>query len=292
MKFSLKRVSPNWRPLRHLKKKLSGPYNKVMVSFRFLTIYSWRDYKIYHDLLCFLTGKDSVAELRVHGAEARFRRFHFSFPESGTQLEEIVNEVFVRRIYEGFGSRISNGDVVLDCGANIGLFALYAQSKIGPTGKIVCIEPIPETYALLIGNLQKNRSIEPQQFVPLNLALSDKVETRLFMYSEERSASATACPERFGIAKGTGDSYKKMNISCTPMDAIVFDDLKMKIDFIKLDVEGMEKEVICGGRQTIRSFKPKFVISPHFDAREIIRSLKKIRPDYKIRTTNNIIYAW
>jgi len=208
-------------------------------------------------------------------------------------LEEIVNEVFVFRIYEGFGARISDGDVVIDCGANIGLFTLYAQSKIGPAGKIICIEPIRETYELLVSNVLKNPLVTSQRIVPLNLALSDKTETRDFVYSEERSASATGCIERFSIARGTRDSYEKLTIACTSLDEIVFDNLKAtRIDFIKLDAEGMEKEIISGGRKTIRSFKPKFVISPHFDAREIIKPLREIRPDYKIVSSNNIIYAW
>jgi len=76
------------------------------------------------------------------------------------------------------------------------------------------------------------------------------------------------------------------------MDAIVFDQLRVRIDFIKLDVEGMENEVLAGGRRTIGSFKPKCAISPHFDAREVIESLRGIRPDYKIRMSNNVIYAW
>jgi FkbM family methyltransferase len=292
MKISLKLLSKNWGPLLHLKNKLSGPYNKIIGGFRFLTIYNWRDYKIYHDLICFLIGKSSVVDLQTYGNEARFRRFHFLFPKSGTQLEEIVREVFVFRIYEGFGARISNGDVVLDCGANIGLFTLYAQNKIGSAGKIICIEPVRETYELLISNVLKNPFINSQQFVPLNLALSGKTETRIFVYSEERNGSATGCIERFGIAKGTRDSYKKLDISCTSMDEIVFNDLKIRIDFIKMDAEGMEKEIICGGKETIRFFKPKLVISPHFESKEIIKPLKEIRPDYKIVSSNNIIYAW
>jgi FkbM family methyltransferase len=182
--------------------------------------------------------------------------------------------------------------VVLDCGANIGLFTLYAQSKIGSTGKIICIEPVPQTYELLVANLSRNDLLGSQRAVALNLALSDKIETRTFVYSEERSASATGCIHRFDVAKGTRGAHKELSISCTSLDEIVFDDLGTRIDFIKMDVEGMEKEVICGGRKTIRSFKPKFVISPHVDTREIFASLKEIRPDYKIVASNDIIYAW
>jgi FkbM family methyltransferase len=292
MKPSPESRSRDGDPLRRLKAKLSGPYDKAKVTFRLLTIGSWRDHHISQDLHSLLTGNNSVADLRVQGAEARFRRLDFSCPQSGTQVEEIVNEIFVHRIYEGFGARIGNGDVVLDCGANIGLFALYAQDKIGEMGKIICIEPIPETYALLVRNLQRNGLVESARFVPLNLALSDKVENRPFVYSEERSASATGCTKRFSIARGTTDSYRSMQISCAPMDAIVFDQLRVRIDFIKLDVEGMENEVLAGGRRTIGSFKPKCAISPHFDAREVIESLRGIRPDYKIRMSNNVIYAW
>ena len=139
----MKALPRNWDPLRHLKHKLARPYSKLKDGFRFLTIYSQYDNKIYHDFICILSGKKNpVGELHTHGNEARFRGLRFSFPERGTQLGEIINEVFVHRIYEGFGATISKGDVVLDCGANIGLFTLYAQQKIGSTGKIISIEPI------------------------------------------------------------------------------------------------------------------------------------------------------
>jgi FkbM family methyltransferase len=292
MKIALTSRLRNWGPLRQLKSKLSGPYNKFRDGFRFLTIFHWRDPEIFHDLICFLSGKRSVVDLQTRGNEAHFRGLHFSYPQSGTQLEEIVYEIFVCRIYEGFGATLSKGDVVLDCGANIGLFTLYAQNRIGSEGKIICIEPVPDTYDLLIHNVSMIPVIKPRQFATLNLALSDKIETRTFVYSEERGASATGCVDRFDVARGTRGSNKTLDILCTSMDEIALSNLKTRIDFMKIDVEGMEKEAIYGGRETIRLFKPKCVISPHFDSREIVRSLKEIRHDYKTVTTNNVIYAW
>jgi len=279
-------------PLPALKRIMSGPYDKVMESLRFLTIYSRHDDKIYGDLLSCWTGKKTVADLEIRGSNVTFRNLNFLFLASGTQLEEIVNEIFVHRIYEGFGARIAGGDVVLDCGANVGLFALYAGDKVGAAGKIVCIEAIPETYALLVDNLHRNGRSGAVEFVTLNRALSDRLERRVFIYSEERSGSATGCRERFDIAKGTTGTYRQIETECVPIDTIVFDNLKTKVDFIKVDVEGLEKSVLEGARRTIGSFRPRFAISPHFGAREIVRSLRGIRADYTIRVANNVVYAW
>lgn len=112
------------------------------------------------------------------------------------------------------------------------------------------------------------------------------------MYSEESNASATGCADRFDIAKGTAGLHKALEISCASMDEIVFDTLHTRIDFIKMDAEGMEEEIIRGGKETILAFRPKMTISPHMDGKALVKTLKDIRREYKTIISNNIIYAW
>lgn len=215
----------------------------------------------------------------------------FEYPESSLQIAELVNEIFISRIYEGFGVKVGANDVVLDCGANIGLFTLYAGIAVGQKGRVICIEPMPETYDFLLSNIAANFPNESPEVIPLNLALSEKKESRLFMYSTERNASATGHVGRFDIVKRSNDAHE-VKINCTTIDEIVLNQLKTKIDFIKMDIEGMEEKAIRGGRETIRLFKPKLAISAHFGSEDIIKELKKIHQDYKIAESKNIIYAW
>ena len=49
------------------------------------------------------------------------------------------------------------GDVVIDAGANIGLFSLIAAARVGATGRVIACEPAPGTMALLRANVARNR---------------------------------------------------------------------------------------------------------------------------------------
>src|SRR6266581_7664130 len=59
---------------------------------------------------------------------------------------------------------ISVGDWVIDVGANVGHYTKRLSELVGPTGRVIAFEPVPETFALLAGNLQvfqnTNRSEE------------------------------------------------------------------------------------------------------------------------------------
>ncbi|CAN0269938.1 unnamed protein product, partial [Discosporangium mesarthrocarpum] len=64
-------------------------------------------------------------------------------------------EIFVRRSYLQHGLRVSPGDVVVDCGANLGLFSLQCIREA--TGvQVVALEPIPANYDVLVRNMYHN----------------------------------------------------------------------------------------------------------------------------------------
>ena len=71
-----------------------------------------------------------------------------------TDLMALTN-VWLNQEYTHQGFDIKNNDLVLDIGAHIGLFALFA-SQFCKGGKIFCFEPIKENYDLLLENLELN----------------------------------------------------------------------------------------------------------------------------------------
>jgi FkbM family methyltransferase len=80
----------------------------------------------------------------------------WSAPKSGGETIFIFREIFEQRCYEQHGVAISNGDVILDVGANIGLFALSLMERFRGL-KIVCFEPVPNTRACLERNVKECR---------------------------------------------------------------------------------------------------------------------------------------
>jgi FkbM family methyltransferase len=79
----------------------------------------------------------------------------WSAPGTGGEINFIFREIFEDRCYERYGVTIGDGDVVLDIGANIGLFALSLMQRFYGL-KIVCLEPAPLTRACLERNVAES----------------------------------------------------------------------------------------------------------------------------------------
>ena len=58
-------------------------------------------------------------------------------------------QVFVERTYQNLPNKIKQGDVVIDAGANIGIFTVMSSILVGNTGRVLSIEPDPENISIL-----------------------------------------------------------------------------------------------------------------------------------------------
>jgi FkbM family methyltransferase len=76
-------------------------------------------------------------------------------PESGNETRFIYREIFEQHCYEHHGVTVKNGDVILDVGANIGMFALSVMERFRGV-KMVCVEPVPNTRACLVRNVTES----------------------------------------------------------------------------------------------------------------------------------------
>jgi FkbM family methyltransferase len=132
------------------------------------------------------------------------------------------------------------GDQYVDVGANIGLTALLARSRIGEAGKGVAFEPNPAAFARLQSNFEMNR-VTNFQLVPRAVADSESVLT-LFVPRDEMLLG-TFVPEK---AEGT-----RVEVRTEPADRYVADFEAEKPTLIKIDVEGYELQVLRGIRSLL-----------------------------------------
>ncbi len=149
---------------------------------------------------------------------------------------------------EVLSSFIAQGDQVLDIGAYIGTHALAFSRFVGNKGSVYAVEPRREIFDFLSRNISANKI---SNISALNVALSDRQGKILLPSIDLKvkgslgSFSLIDCPS----AIETGKGYK------CPITTI--DQLKLgKIDFIKIDVEGMERQVIDGARESISNWQP------------------------------------
>ena len=107
-----------------------------------------------------LTKKDHVIFETKTGLKIKIR-------VNSTDLMALTH-VWVIQEYSNSDFDIHDNDIVIDVGAHIGLFALFA-SQFCKRGKIFCFEPIKENYELLVENINSNKI---KNIIPFNLAVS------------------------------------------------------------------------------------------------------------------------
>jgi|GEM_PF-909233 len=161
--------------------------------------------------------------------------------------------------------------VVVDAGANIGTFSVYA-GKLGAK-KVYAFEPVTETFEILKKNIAANGL--QKIVVPVNMGLGKAIrkKTISYLFAGDAGASIKLAPIR-----------KSQTADMTTIDEFVKD--KGRIDFIKIDVEGYEEEVFLGARATIEKYKPVLSFAAYHypdDKKKLPEILKGIRSDYSCR---------
>lgn len=155
-----------------------------------------------------------------------------------------------RDIYGRDGNGVKAGDVVLDCGANVGTFVRYCLKR--GAKKIIAIEPAPENIEVLRRNFVKE--IEEGRVVVYPKGVWDK-DDFLELHTDPHNSAA----DSFVIEKKDWGVVEKVPL--TTIDKLVPELQLDKVDFIKMDIEGAETNALQGGMETIRKFQPRMAIS-------------------------------
>jgi FkbM family methyltransferase len=142
------------------------------------------------------------------------------------------------------------GMVFVDAGANDGYYTLFAASKVGPAGRVVAIEPSSRERVNLRRNMQRN-NFENIWIVTEALgAASGEADLRLA--HDKHSGHNTL--GRFAHDDVTAARPERVTVET--LDAITTRLALPRIDFIKIDVEGAEANVIAGGSATLKAMQP------------------------------------
>ncbi|MEM1510841.1 MAG: FkbM family methyltransferase, partial [Thermofilaceae archaeon] len=146
--------------------------------------------------------------------------------------------IYIDQVYDKFYN-IREDDVIIDVGAHVGVFTLKASRK-AKEGKVIAIEPHPQNYMLLLKNITINKL---ENVIPINLALSDS-EGVAKLYISQFSPGHTIKEKRIGLCREGFPNISYIEIKTKTLDQIV-DELGLKeVNFIKVDVEGAELDVL------------------------------------------------
>ena len=179
-----------------------------------------------------------------------------------------------RRIYGSGPNGPRAGDIVLDCGANIGV-TVHEELAAG-ANKIVAIEPAPENLECLRRNYSNEIAIGRVVIVPKGVW--DRDDFLTLRVDPKNSAADSFVLHR----EGTIDVER---IPLTTIDALMSELSLPRVDYIKFDIEGAEPRALAGAKQTLAKYKPRISIASYHnpDDPKVIPSLiEAARPDYRM----------
>jgi FkbM family methyltransferase len=130
------------------------------------------------------------------------------------------------------------GALVVDVGANIGYYSLLASNLVGPGGRVIAIEALPETMQRLRFNLDRNGATNVRA---INSAAWSRVERLKIFFRQEGASGATT------LMSDWADRWqlrRQIEIDAAPLSTLLSDSEIASARMIKIDVEGAEWEVI------------------------------------------------
>ena len=134
------------------------------------------------------------------------------------------------------------GDIVVDIGAAFGFYTIISSKRVGTNGKVVAIEAHPGNFEMLNRNIKLNRLTN---VIPLNYAVYSK-ETKVKLYN-----TYSIMPESAGKSMN-----KFVEVSANTLDNILQQEEKIiNVNWIKIDVEGAELEVLKGAHNVLSKSK-------------------------------------
>jgi FkbM family methyltransferase len=181
-----------------------------------------------------------------------------------------TNEVFTVPTRDDFGMittheqgtlgllEIQENDVFIDVGANLGSVSIHAAKQ---GASVIAIEPVLDNYLCLFYNTLAYPQIKTLQcavgaqkdFLPLNISKYSGWSSFV-----EPSYTLERCEEV--VDRGF---IRKENVPVLPLSFILRKAYFSRVDWIKIDTEGFEKEVLLGSKEIIADFRPKILIEVH-----------------------------
>lgn len=198
-----------------------------------------------------------------------FKVLMFIKPDNGGVDNYIyLNSIHEQEILNVIRENVQAGDTVVDVGANIGQHTLFMSKFVGETGSVYAFEPLKSNT----DSIQKSLKLNNSQNVKVETMAVGEKDTEVKMYVPETSNDRSS-RELVGIVV---ENFEKVKM--TKLDTYFKD---KKIDFIKIDTEGFESEVVSGASKMIAEHQPKILLeyAPKFyegrklDSNDLLRTL-------------------
>lgn len=268
----------------------SDDWNKTNVEYRESSIKCFLDWKMegaYHENDEILEWNGFKIWSGVNQPE------EYSSMLQGEFFDIIAPSIFgnseyvLEGAYEDFseGVFIEKGDIVLDLGANIGMFSCVAACK----GEMVyAFEPTPDTKKLL-----DKQTLLYDNMMSEDYAVSNQVGTSSFYVFVSEDSKDTGCNTILQGRLGEAQA-REIEVRTTTIDEFVRMRGLPSVDFIKADIEGAERYMLEGAKETLAKFAPKLALCTYHlpDDPEVMKQLiLQYNPNYIIKQGEKKLWA-
>ena len=175
-------------------------------------------------------------------------------------------EIFLRRDY----GRVADGAVILDLGANIGAFSIYAASTARGV-QVYAYEPLPSFFALMERNIRENRQENAVRC--FNLAVAADGQNRHL----QMPGAGVFFPRLVRANEIATAPAQLRSVPCTSLADILRANALSRVDLLKMDCEGSEYDILYSAAPDVLSRIVELRIEYHkLDGpEENVASLKK-----------------
>jgi FkbM family methyltransferase len=177
----------------------------------------------------------------------------------GVRVDLDLAEYIQRMMYLGCFEReetrlllryLRPGMRVVDVGANVGYFSFLSAARVGPSGRVLAVEPSPQAHAALRRAVDDNRL---SQVRVVNAALGRSPgATGLFV---PPAALGNHAPSMIPT-----DGWEAVRVPVVRLDDLLTEHNLPQVDLLKIDVEGYELEVLAGAETAFRAGRVRAVL--------------------------------
>lgn len=211
-------------------------------------------------------------------------------------LLEITDEIFFKNVYTPEEIEIKKGDLVVDIGANVGIFSLFSLKK--GAKKVYAYEPLAKNVDKLSKNLRINGF---NNFVVTKEALSNTSgKIRFFKKEHDPHGFLSLAVKKSTATRRESSVYVNTTTLKKVIDYILKKELRENIDLLKIDCEGSEGEIFLSTPSFVWKKISKVSLEYHDNMSSLNHKIisKKLRANkFKVRIKRidkhlGYIYAW
>ena len=216
-----------------------------------MKVWEYRKFRRYLLGCLFQLEKNRIAVTRAGPAGQRYR-----MRLSWQAHTACVLGIYEPKVIRALQQHLRVGDTCLDVGGHVGYLTLLMARLVGPGGRVVAFEPVPETFEALRENVRLNGL----ENVTLECTAVGENQGMISLFCDAaQELSWTPSVSAYSVP---GNNLKKIAVPVLSLDGYL-ESSALRPSLVKIDVEGAELAVLRGARRMLLEARPVVLVEIH-----------------------------